>query len=797
VALQKLHRHSDARHEFSQTESAVQHATKTALSSFEHAMRYPPLYDLAALEHLQSLTTFNSLQRKLYRSTAPLAPLPVFLFPDSKAAEALPIDASATARLPGGQYGMESELTKLPMPQLPVIPIGRPIEGSGGSLADRADAMAGGAEGVSSSNHKFRGSVELRAMEERLRGAVRRTSHRRRVSNEVETPEPPSERSSMASTMPQPPPGAAVAAAARSSEPQGELDGQEPIFSNSIAYLYPPIHPAELPSWSTLHELPKFVKAQAAKEKAASEERPEEGPHAPRPPPQPQEDKERIAEEGAAASEAEVDAEKKIRDEEGEKRDVMPDIIYGKLMMDTTRICAGCAVSQNLRSQSSLWPEDNHTHSLMPASPMALPLAVPIVLPDLGERQLSDVCFNELLHYQENYGTAESLLSMLVREHRLSQACYYIFNEKVSKRLFVDVVAHHCLAHNQFHELQKVILAFDPSLRRVQEYLNVLKEFLRNRRALDLLYSYQVFTKDYVNAGLLAIQLFIASNTWDARVGHLQNAFAHLTIAQKQLLSRKKGHHVDPKEGSGADGSGQGSSSAHDAADGATYGAGSETMVDGISGLEITEADIRRNLETVRLQMAVCEAMPTEMPHHLDLFGSTSSQCEIAERLLVAGHYDLAQRHIDFLDLPAVELCVRASNQIATVEARCASGSITPVVKFLEAVRKLPPVEWDSLVSNVVNIWIIEKTELRWDASAASQLIKFIQDERCRMDAHVLLGNLTQAFQIAQRLGNLQDVLHIRSCAQKSGDQELLKHINSFLAYASPGKDYLKKNLNY
>merc|ERR1712232_1106058 len=128
------------------------------------------------------------------------------------------------------------------------------------------------------------------------------------------------------------------------------------------------------------------------------------------------------------------------------------------------------------------------------------------------------------------------------------------------------------------------------------------------------------------------------------------------------------------------------------------------------------------------------------------------------------------------------------------MEARASHGSIAPVVKFLEAVPKLPPVEWDSLVSNVVNIWIIEKAEMRADPSAASQLIRFIHDERCRMDAHVLTGNLTSAFQIAQRLGNLQDVLHIRSCAQKVGDQELLKHINSFLAYTSPGQDYMKKN---
>merc|ERR1740117_2904712 len=181
------------------------------------------------------------------------------------------------------------------------------------------------------------------------------------------------------------------------------------------------------------------------------------------------------------------------------------------------------------------------------------------------------------------------------------------------------------------------------------------------------------------------------------------------------------------------------------------------------------------------------------MPHNVDLFGHVSCQCEVAERLLVAAHFDLAQRVVDFLDLPAVELCVRASNQIATLEARSTTGTIAPVVRFLECIPKLPPVERDSLVSNVINIWIIEKAELKADPSAASSLIKFVLDERCRMDAHVLTGNLASAFAIAQRQGNLQDVLHIRSCAQKTGEQELLKNINTFLAYTAPGREYLRK----
>ncbi|CAJ1457466.1 unnamed protein product [Effrenium voratum] len=456
--------------------------------------------------------------------------------------------------------------------------------------------------------------------------------------------------------------------------------------------------------------------------------------------------------------------------EEEEEANLAPDVSYDKLTMDLASVCCGCSSSQNLRSPSNLWPEDRQTHSFMPASPMALPLAAPLSMNFAGARTLSAASFHELLRFQEKYGSAESLISLLVRERRLAQACQFIFSEKTNKRLFVDVVAHHCLAHNQFHELQKVILDFDPSLRRVQEYLNSVKEFLRDRRALDLLYSYEVFTKNYVNAGFLAIQLFVQSTTWDARVGHLQNAEAHLGFAHRKLLNKRKG---EGKDG-GADGPSDATTATSDA-----------TTTSGDSG-DVNEAgvtDIKRTLETVRIQRAVCEAMPTQMPHNAVLFGDLPAQCEVAELLMVNGHFKLAQKVIEFLDLPAVELCIRASNQIATQEARCPTGSIAPVVKFLQAIPKLPPVEWDSLVSNVVNIWIIEKEDMNADLSAASQLVPFIQDERCKMDALILIGNLHSAFQMAQRLGSMQDVLHINSRAQAIGDQELLKSIATFMAY--------------
>lgn len=132
--------------------------------------------------------------------------------------------------------------------------------------------------------------------------------------------------------------------------------------------------------------------------------------------------------------------------EEEDEANSVPEVSYDKLTMDMASVCCGCSALHNLRSPSNFWPEDRQTHSFMPASPMALPLAAPLSMTFSGPRALSAGSFHELMQFQDKYGSAESLISLLVRERRLAQACQYIFSEKVDKRLFVDVVAHHCLA---------------------------------------------------------------------------------------------------------------------------------------------------------------------------------------------------------------------------------------------------------------------------------------------------------------------------------------------------------------
>ena len=95
--------------------------------------------------------------------------------------------------------------------------------------------------------------------------------------------------------------------------------------------------------------------------------------------------------------------------------------------------------------------------------------------------------------------------------------------------MFVEIVARHCLSRNNFLQLQKILFEHDPTMRILGEYLEGVKEFLLRRRAFNLLYPYHVFTGDFLQAGLLSIQLFTLATDWDARVGHLRNAISHLT----------------------------------------------------------------------------------------------------------------------------------------------------------------------------------------------------------------------------------------------------------------------------
>jgi len=755
-----------------------------------------------------------------------------------------------------------------------------------------------------------------------------------------------------------------------------------------------------------------------------------------------------------------------------------------------------------LLSQSQLWPDDPTKFKLMRASPLGLPYALPRVCSfpslslgfssgaaggnmdnnikslgfdrsSLSANSISNSSLNalprkafvEIHRLQTNFGDRGSLLSLLVRENRLLEACHFVLTESVPRRLFVEIVALHCLQTKQLHTLQRFLLTAlaayqiqngskpgqgtaitgpdvgggskkgnakpaistttdhiksgnlqyshlaylvhplsairDLKLHLVKHpvppsvpiYVDDLKEFLRQRRALDLLYRHHLFIRDQTNCGLLSIQLFVHCESWDARVGHLQNSLEHLTTAVHEFVKMNKKRKVNNNSSHNRDSNSanvnnsssaqplnlptqtttttvalesnlktSGDVSSHDidyftgksktASKSHPLEKGSEdftdsgrtdggdmfaiekkstsmeaqqhtdlsnvkqnsnqataivkknpdnnnkfnfTAIDILTQKEVTEASLRRTVTLVKFQVQVCECIPrAELSSHLFenyLYESSkhnnhrsrehdtiSRRCEVVERLLANGHFGLAQNIIEFLNLPVVEVCVRASNELATAEARKRDGSITPLLKFLVAAKKtilgnkfskdnnynssesifnssnststtlrmsgmmqaqkdqmiglastatrmatdlfsssLVPqrqsktkkkrsgkydvldanmlsgssfaaserqVQWDSLVSNMINIWIIEKKALGESYDAAREMVHFIIDERCMLDAYVLLGYLEQAFTIAKQIGSLQEVMGLKEIVSEN-NPELLKQINAYLAYTS------------
>eukprot|EP00392_Amoebophrya_sp_AT5.2_P004950 g4959.t1 len=690
------------------------------------------------------------------------------------------------------------------------------------------------------------------------------------------------------------------------------------------------------------------------------------------------------------------------------------------MTMDASRVGIGCDLvgKSVLFSQSSLWPDKDFHH--MRASPAGLPYSVPRIvrLPFLTmanrERPLSPRNFALV---QRLYGRHQlSLLRLLVRENRLAETCYYVVQQRVSRPMFVEVVANHCLRTNQLADLLNFFMRSGeevPTLFHLQEvavgsdggssitkndqhhdaaavsgmahptsssaaaatgsedtnpipvappttsvittvelnraevglYLDDLKEFLREKRSLDLLYQYCVFTGDHVNAGLLSIHLFIISTTWDSRLGHLQDALSQLQQALEDLELEE--HFVTQYQGAGggqmsmvnassggtnsAGAVGRGakaklgvgkksgavmlasqpvvamsaeqalllSSSKHAPASGGNpvsdpgdvgslaptagtslsvgasrRGGGTATgnqlpdrakllpkgvldpllsvsnssgnpesagpqgingvvssgaaaaaarataapdvsavnvatvpsslaplqqmastsRIDLLTGKEVTPTEIRRYLQLVKFQTHVCEAMARDRAHLFDTTlwdteatkfchlsqmallllsnATVRRRCEVAEKLLTTAHFELAEKIMDFLDLPVVEICVRASNELATTEARKRKCAISPLMRFLHSAKKCFRAgmgEWDSLVSNMVNIWIHERKKFVDGGKDAMKLVSFMEDERCKLDALILIEEFSAAFHIAaKKLQSLEEVMYLKKQVQQA-----------------------------
>uniref|UniRef100_A0A0G4F5H1 Uncharacterized protein n=1 Tax=Chromera velia CCMP2878 TaxID=1169474 RepID=A0A0G4F5H1_9ALVE len=369
---------------------------------------------------------------------------------------------------------------------------------------------------------------------------------------------------------------------------------------------------------------------------------------------------------------------------------------------------------------------DGRTAQAVGGPPCLTPSPVP-ALPVTIQRK-----FQASMEHHQRFGSPASEIGVLVRYGRLREAVVRIVSESLPEKLFVEAVARQCLALNKMDLLREAVIAVMTHQgfgSRLAPYLQALKTFLRDQSALHFLLQYLVFTHDTLNAAAVSVQLSLSAQSWDARMGHLQSALAHLTSAASaaKRASEKKPSASGAAEASNAERSSSTSSSLHAAAAGAytmtqpsthshhhhgvsggrtstqtagLEGSSSDAVVSGsgvvavgaqVGGVHsghqgpgLLSALMRVNLgddppfspQTVseafiwRLIQAVrfqIEAIEAlpQLPPALTLFESDGSRRELVERLLCEGCQSLANRIIDHFGLPRLELYVAAAAKIA------------------------------------------------------------------------------------------------------------------------------------
>ena len=144
----------------------------------------------------------------------------------------------------------------------------------------------------------------------------------------------------------------------------------------------------------------------------------------------------------------------------------------------------------------------------------------------------------------------------------------------------------------------------------------------------------------------------------------------------------------------------------------------------------------------ISIQLLVSHSFRKEV----HLFSELKHQVEICE-YLIAKKTNLGLELLNYLDLPRIQTIIRASNRVAQ---HCVEGKLEPVTKFLSTISHaaMDVDNFDSLVSNLLNIWIYEAQKNNYRVTDGNVIVPFFRGDVCKFDAYILLGCLEEAFQV-------------------------------------------------
>ena len=281
----------------------------------------------------------------------------------------------------------------------------------------------------------------------------------------------------------------------------------------------------------------------------------------------------------------------------------------------------------------------------------SLPKAPPM------EFSSSSYLIQECLHYLKEYGTPMQLLKFYTRHGLLKEAVLTLFHHGLPPSSFTTFLVDRAVSTRRMHELLQVMQELGRSQKDItRPYLEAACHWLHARQFYKWLHRLQnsSMMNDFCGAALTCEWLFVEATDFDMRIGHLEQALEHYTMALRQSLETRisrlslrefyKGSHL---------------SSPHAVTKmKKTIAEEKGSTLSKSLGVMFSNEMLHFRMSQIRVQLDVLQLLPLDLNHNLVLLNVGKTEIIEASDLLSVIQDDMTQHSSS----PTYELLMRRCN---------------------------------------------------------------------------------------------------------------------------------------
>ena len=279
---------------------------------------------------------------------------------------------------------------------------------------------------------------------------------------------------------------------------------------------------------------------------------------------------------------------------------------------------------------------------------------------------LSDSDLENVLNLFEKFGSsAIDSIGLLLREGRVETAIERVFQNVAEENVvtaLAQVLDDSTLSSVTWVDVLHALGRSKEPPSRIVQYLSTIERHLRQTGQFGHVYAFEVSMGKEAQAGIVAVQLYLRSESWESRLGWLDSASRHLSSALSHKASRRFAQRQRLRR---QQLKGEATSSEDEEEEITRQDERRKFLLSELrisvpftlsSGDVLSEQSVLSTKILVEMERDAVKFLPNA-PCSASLFGSIQAVSELIDYLLMEGHVGLAKSIITRLKLPDSVLC--------------------------------------------------------------------------------------------------------------------------------------------